>query len=867
MSDTQHDIRAWLQEQPAWLQQAADLLLSSGGVSDTDIQDLVDRLKSPEGQQVAKYRIFDGLTPAPSSDSELRLLEIGDISGIENLGPRRPLGFGTGNLCVIYGNNGSGKSGYTRLLKKACGKPRASELHPNVFLSTPSERKCTIRYEEAGVATVVVWPANSAPIDAMRVVDIFDTDAALSYLTQETGATYTPPSVALFEALAAVCGRIKTRLESEQGRLVGALPVLPVDYAMTPTGIAYGALNPDIDEAAIQRITQWRGEDTKALEQLTERLKADDPAASARTKRRTKEQIDQLGNMLRDGATALGQERLVTIRALRVDALTKRRIAAEAAQVASAKLDGIGSDTWRALWEAARLYSHTAYPGRDYPVTDEARCVLCHQELGQEAQLRLRDFEGFVQGKLETEAKAAEKAYREALDELPVALSEDAIATRVQAAGLTEDRWANRLADYFEKVGKARDTLLNGETTELATAVSQPISILDELTTRSDTLEREAEQHDRDATIFDRAQAGREKLDLEAHRWTAQQSEAIRAEVARLRKMADYETWKRAVNPRGISNKADLISEKVITEAFVKRFNRELEALGASRIRVELTKTRMERGKALHGLRLRGVQPGLDLPDSILSDGERRIVALAAFLADVVADDVVERSHVAPLVFDDPISSLDQEFEWRVALRLSQLAKNRQVLVFTHRLSLYGAMEDAAKKMGEDWKNQHLHQHCIEMFAGIAGHPMDQAAWSSSTKQANNILLARLAEAKKAGEATGAEAYRNHAQGVCSDFRKLLERTVEDDLLNQVVKRHRRSVTTENRLTSLSHITREDCRFIDDLMTKYSCYEHSQSLETPIFIPEEPELRADLESLKAWREEFKKRGKEGNAHA
>jgi hypothetical protein len=42
-------------------------------------------------------------------------------------------------------------------------------------------------------------------------------------------------------------------------------------------------------------------------------------------------------------------------------------------------------------------------------------------------------------------------------------------------------------------------------------------------------------------------------------------------------------------------------------------------------------------------------------------------------------------------------------------------------------------------------------------------------------------------------------------------------------------------------------------------MTKYSCYEHSQSWETPSFVPEEPELREDLESLKKWREDFKKR--------
>lgn len=42
-------------------------------------------------------------------------------------------------------------------------------------------------------------------------------------------------------------------------------------------------------------------------------------------------------------------------------------------------------------------------------------------------------------------------------------------------------------------------------------------------------------------------------------------------------------------------------------------------------------------------------------------------------------------------------------------------------------------------------------------------------------------------------------------------------------------------------------------------MTKYSCYEHSQSSEVPVFIPDEPELRQDLEALKAWRDGLTKR--------
>lgn len=291
----------------------------------------------------------------------------------------------------------------------------------------------------------------------------------------------------------------------------------------------------------------------------------------------------------------------------------------------------------------------------------------------------------------------------------------------------------------------------------------------------------------------------------------------------------------------------------MITQAYVRRFNDELRLLGAGRIKVELVKTKTEKGKVLHRLQLKAAQQRQPI-ELVLSEGERRIISLAAFLADVT-----EKPYAAPFVFDDPISSLDHDFEWNVACRLAELAKERQVLVFTHRLSLYGAMDDAAKKQGDDWKKEHLKQLCIESYSGTAGHPVAQAAWSSKTGAANNILLDRLGAAKKAGEEGGGEAYRALAQGICSDFRKLLERTVEDDLLNEVVKRHRRSVTTDNRIGALHLIRPEDCQMIDDLMTKYSCYEHSQSHEVPAFIPEEQELRADIESLRDWRREFAER--------
>jgi len=856
MTAIQDEILEWLLTQQDWLQEAADRLLKKGELAPADLNDVCTILKTHAGQAISKHRTFDSLADAPNVGSKLRLVGIGEVLGIENLAPRQPLTFGNGNLTVIYGHNGSGKSSYTRILKKASGKPRATALKPNVFQAAPAQRKCQITYQLGDQSITAEWHADASPIDAIRAVDIFDSDEASHYLSKESAAAYTPPMVGMFETLASACDQIKTMLQTEQSQLVSALPTIPPNFALTEPARHYGALTAATTEAAIQHLVSWTEDDGRKLNELNERLKVADPAALAKQKRATKGQVEQIIVALQQAFQAYGADGLQAIRELQATAKFKRQIAAEAAQVGSAKLDGVGSNTWRALWDAAKYYSQTAYPDQVFPVTDGGRCVLCHQELAPDAQKRLRDFEAFVQSKLEADAGSAEIGYQHALKSLPPVLSTEQINTQCEAAGLTNEDWKQYLATFWGAALQVRSGLLAGEVQWQVLPVQDISENVAILRGYSDQLESQASQYDQDAQGFDRAQATKEKNALEAKQWISQQVDAVRREVDRLKHVKAYEDWKALANPRKISLKAGEVAEKIITQGYVERFNRELKLLGATRIKVEIVKTRTDRGKVLHQLKLKGAVSGQAMPDSVLSEGERRIISLAAFLADVA-----DKPMTAPFIFDDPISSLDHDFEWNVAGRLAELAKTRQVLVFTHRLSLYGAMEDGAKKIGDDWKKQHFRQLCIEAYSGDAGHPVDQATWNAKTEKANNILLDRLGAAKRAGDTGGGEVYRSLAQGICSDFRKLLERTVEDDLLNEVVKRHRRSVTTDNRLGALPYIESADCQLIDNLMTKYSCYEHSQSQEVPVFIPEEPELRVDIEALKQWRITFTDRRK------
>ncbi len=101
-------------------------------------------------------------------------------------------------------------------------------------------------------------------------------------------------------------------------------------------------------------------------------------------------------------------------------------------------------------------------------------------------------------------------------------------------------------------------------------------------------------------------------------------------------------------------------------------------------------KNKTSKGKVIHNIRLDGADENLG---KVLSEGEKRVVSIAAFLADVTG-----RTHPSSLVFDDPISSLDLNYEEAVVQRLCNLASNQQIIIFTHRIPLLVMLQDYGKQ-------------------------------------------------------------------------------------------------------------------------------------------------------------------------
>ena len=127
--DIQKDIIDWLKTLKGWQTELAYRILTKK-IEEVDIANIVAMAKSNTSFENKDFPNFLN----SNNEKQIRLLSIESIQNIESLAPRNPLKFEKDkNLTVIYGSNGSGKSGYTKIIKKISGKPRAVDLKSNVF--------------------------------------------------------------------------------------------------------------------------------------------------------------------------------------------------------------------------------------------------------------------------------------------------------------------------------------------------------------------------------------------------------------------------------------------------------------------------------------------------------------------------------------------------------------------------------------------------------------------------------------------------------------------------------------------------------------------------------------------------------------
>src|SRR5207249_8442659 len=132
------------------------------------------------------------------------LVSVTHNRGVNALAPDQTITFGE-NLTVVFGLNAAGKSGYTRILKRACRSRFTEDILGNVLSGeAPLKAQATIRFREAAKET-----------DALSAVSVFDAHCVPVYLKDKTDVAFRPFGLDVFDKLSSVCGEVRSRLAKE----------------------------------------------------------------------------------------------------------------------------------------------------------------------------------------------------------------------------------------------------------------------------------------------------------------------------------------------------------------------------------------------------------------------------------------------------------------------------------------------------------------------------------------------------------------------------------------------------------------------------------------------------------------------------
>lgn len=850
------NITDWLIMRPKWLQAAAKHYITFGEFDDTSIGRYAILCQQEADNEFPEIDYHFSDNTFNTKDHEIiRLNSISDIAGVNKLAPKKPLDFGSSNISIIYGNNGSGKSGYVRLLKHICGSRDCTRglLHKNVFSAEDATPKATVKYYSGKNPVVFNWSGEHICED-LSSVDIFDTSFGNVFIGSENEVCFEPAILLFFSALVDVCERVGNSLDAKAKSLMSKMPIIPQNIVGSNALEWLKKLNANMSSDEIDSNCSFSLEEFNQIHSLQSRLMEQSPNDKAKELLTKRDHLEKIKDLIKIYSNYLSDEECKRIGEEKHFASIKKSAAEAAAKYAfsNSKLEGVASVIWIELWEAARKYSQRiAYKNLEFPaIHKDALCVLCHQPLSVDTIERFISFESYIKGETQKEADHAALDLQNSYEALPSIVSIEELMTKADAAGIDSQDLRQALSEIVKAFQERKTALESIVTSEKLNAFFQIQPLIDELNKIKESYEESGKIYLEDAKKENKTDLQKQLTNLESKKWLSEQKPAIKEETDRLRGLERIQEAKKKTNSTALSRKKGELAELLITESFIQRFNSEIKSLGCSRVKVKLIKSKVVKGKVLHTLQLDGaVHHQLQLND-VLSEGENRIVSIAAFIADVSG-----KNSPSPLVFDDPISSLDQEFEEAVVQRLCELAKQSQVIIFTHRLSLLGLVQDYAGKV-----NITPEIICVREETWGTGEPGDTPLFARKPDKALNKLIdENLAKAKKLLTEQGSEVYEPYAKGLCSDFRILLERMIEVELMGDIIQRYRRDVTTKGKIFKLAKITDVDCQYFDDMMTKYSRFEHSQSLEAPVALPKPDELELDFTNLKSWFEEFEKR--------
>jgi energy-coupling factor transporter ATP-binding protein EcfA2 len=702
------------------------------------------------------------LANLPADEAEHGVVELREIRNLRNvnrLAGGQKLRFGPG-LNIVFGENGTGKSGYGRLCRRVCRAAEVGEVLHDVFDPGMAEAPQTAEFVLAvdGDERLLEVDLNGEAPRILSAMTAFDAGCAEVSIAKASTIEHTPRPLRLLKEMAEAQDELAEVLAQRIAARRESIPPLPGEI----TEEEARAFEP-LDAAELAELAE--------LESAAATIAADRSEELERAARKRAGTVKQAVAELQGAWDRLDDEALAEIAELR--ARLARASAAVDQLAAEAFSDqpqpGTGGEAWREMWEAARRFVETG--GSEFPdESEDAICPVCQQRLGSEAHERMHRFEAFVSGELREQVRLVDRALTERLEGLPdlekilhvaevaVATGGDHLQATVDAAlGALADRLAIATGQAEPHPGRALDLAPLRDFVAVQVAEAEGFAVL-----------RNRDERERIERRLDELRARRQVEELLAD---------VREHLGALEAITAWEEARAQLSTRRISQRIGELSRLAITGRLKEAVAEEIEELDPIADRVELTAL-TSKGKPAVRFKLRS--EGREKVGNVLSTGEQTALATAFFLAELRVSN--ERSAI---VLDDPISSLDQQRREHLATRLAEEARERQVVVLTHDLVFVAYLLEKAEELDLE-----LHSQALTRANGEVGVVGSDLPWQARSPMERLRALRHELKSELRPLYKGRDSgYERRAESWLLDLRRAYERLIEIYLLNGVIER------------------------------------------------------------------------------
>jgi ABC-type Na+ transport system ATPase subunit NatA len=730
--------------------------------------------------------------------SDVKLSTLSDVQGVNRLADKQKMAFSP-NITVVYGENGTGKTGYGRILKLlGFSYEKGTKLLPNVYKSTKVKQGFTIEYQVDGVTkSPFVWDGtNQAHAKELQGISIFNNNCVRLSLDKNRELLVTPVGFHLFSILSNELKELElihnketnsynTQLSWSEKLAQGTKPykfISELTYKTTIADLNKIATFSDEDEAALVKA----GKDLKKLNkdliaaqvkelklQLTEVQKAIPLIEEAQTNlssavwekfQKNSAELTKLGLMKKKG----------------LDEVTKQR-----------GIELFDSDEFQNFIAAADDYI-SALEKNNYPEKDDV-CVYCRQELTDpKAQFLLKTYRELLNDTTEEDIKKLKKELNRVSGIISKLRSDIVFHHPVFGQ---DDEENPMQPDYLTKYNKSLTALqevVNGgdnttiQSKKMDTDFAGVIALLGkQVTTLSASIKEKSEVL---GTITEKETKLNEEIsELNDRKLLASKKKEVEKVIENLGIVNSLNKKAGGFNTTSVSRKTTEARTSLIAENFNETFQQELKKIRRSHIEVNLD-FRTDRGVSKL---VQQIQSQYEISE-ILSEGEQKAIAFAEFLTELKLD-----NSKAPVIFDDPVTSLDHYIIDEVARRLVKLSEERQVIIFTHSVLLFNSIKQKSEL--PLFKRLQFKYYETEKDLDFTGYLYDspdlkQDTFPNYEKKINVLLGLPKEERSRRENELAVEGYNK--------LRAAIEVLVEKEILHDIVKRYRKNVA----LTSLEKI-------------------------------------------------------------